>query len=85
MRLDVAVADGRTAAGRLAEPAADVWIPDDAGWAGNPGPARLAATPAAGAGTVLAESPFYLVTDPPRRTGDGRGRGLAEPGGPRHR
>ena len=30
---------------------------------GNPGPARLAAPPAAGAGTVLAESPFYLVTD----------------------
>ena len=63
VRLDVAVADGRAAADRLAEPAADVWIPDDAGWAGNPGPARLAAPPAAGAGTVLAESPFYLVTD----------------------
>ena len=63
VRLDVAVADGRAAAGRLAEPAADVWIPDDAGWAGDPGPARLAAPPAAGAGTVLAESPFYLVTD----------------------
>ena len=61
MRLEVAVADGRTAAGRLAEPAADVWIPDDAGWAGDPGPARLAAPPPPG--TVLAESPFYLVTD----------------------
>jgi hypothetical protein len=63
VRLDVTVADGRTAAGRVAELDADVWIPDDAGWAGNPGPARLAAAPAAGAGTVLAESPFYLVTD----------------------
>ena len=63
VRLDVTVADGRTAAGRVAELGADVWIPDDAGWAGNPGPARLAATPRAGAGTVLAESPFYLVTD----------------------
>jgi hypothetical protein len=63
VRLDVAVADGRAAAGRLAEPAADLWIPDDAGWAGDPGPARLAAPPAAGAGTVLAESPFYLVSD----------------------
>jgi hypothetical protein len=37
----------------------DVWIPDDAGWAGNPGAARLAD----GADTVVAESPFYLVTD----------------------
>ncbi len=62
-RLDVVVADGRGAAARVAEVAADVWIPDDAGWAGNPGPARLAAAPAAGAGTVLAVSPFYLVTD----------------------
>jgi len=62
VRVDVTVADGRTAAARVADPAVDVWIPDDAGWAGNPGPARLA-TGAAGAGTVVAESPFYLVTD----------------------
>jgi hypothetical protein len=62
-RLDVVVADGRGAAARVAEVAADVWIPDDAGWAGNPGPARLAAAPTAGAETVLAVSPFYLVTD----------------------
>jgi len=62
VRLDVAVADGRSAAARVADPAVDVWIPDDAGWAGNPGPARLA-TGAAGDGTVVAESPFYLVTD----------------------
>jgi hypothetical protein len=63
VRLDVAVADGRTAADRVAEPGVDVWIPDDAGWASNPGPARLAEAPAAHAGTVVAESPFYLVTD----------------------
>jgi len=62
VRVDVTVADGRTASARVADPAVDVWIPDDAGWAGNPGPARLA-TGAAGAGTVVAESPFYLVTD----------------------
>jgi hypothetical protein len=64
VRVEVTVADGRAATKRVAETAADVWIPDDAGWAGNPGPAQLAPAPAARAGTVLAESPFYLVTDP---------------------
>jgi len=63
VRLDVTVADGRTAVERVAEPGVDVWVPDDAGWASNPGPARLVEAPAAGAGTVVAESPFYLVTD----------------------
>ena len=45
VRLEVAVADGRAAAGRLAEPAADLWIPDDAGLGGRSrtGPARRAA------------------------------------------
>ena len=57
--LEVIVADGRTAAARVAEVGADVWIPDDAGWASNPGPTRLASE----TGTVVAESPFYLVTD----------------------
>jgi hypothetical protein len=59
VRLEVTVADGRTAAARVAEAGADVWIPDDAGWASNPGPTRLASD----TGTVVAESPFYLVTD----------------------
>jgi hypothetical protein len=78
-RLDVVVADGRGAAARVAEEAADVWIPDDAGWAGNPGPARLAAAPATGAGTVLATSPFFLVTDQgtARRVTDAGGGWLA--------
>ena len=80
VRLDVTVADGRTAAGAAAEPSTDVWIPDDAGWASNPGAARLAEGPAVG--TVLAESPFYLVTDPAtaaRVTGAGGGwLGLAD-------
>ena len=62
-RLDVTVADGRTATARVHELAADVWIPDDAGWAGTPAPAELAEAPTAGAGTVLAASPIYLVTD----------------------
>jgi len=59
VRLEVTVADGRTAAARVTEVGADVWIPDDAGWASNPGPTRLASD----TGTVVAESPFYLVTD----------------------
>lgn len=63
VRLDVTVADGRTAVERVAEPGVDAWIPDDAGWASNPGTVRLAEAPAGGAGTVVAESPFYLVTD----------------------
>jgi Bacterial extracellular solute-binding protein/von Willebrand factor type A domain len=62
-RLEVTVADGRGATTRVAELPADVWIPDDAGWAGTPAPAQLAEAPKAGAGTVLAVSPFYLVTD----------------------
>jgi hypothetical protein len=61
--LDVTVADGRGAAARVPGTGADVWIPDDASWAGNPEGAKLAAAPAAGAGTVLATSPVHLVTD----------------------
>ena len=79
VQVDVTVADGREATARVAEVGADVWIPDDAAWAGNPGPARLAAAPAAGAGTVLATSPFYLVTDrdTARRVTDAGGGWLA--------
>jgi hypothetical protein len=61
--LDVAAADGRAAAAEVARRNADVWIPDDAAWGGTQGMAELAAAPAAGAGTVLATSPFYLVAD----------------------
>ena len=67
VRLEITVADGRGAAALV--PEADVWIPDDASWAGaatnvplarpgedgKPGPA--------GAGTVVAQSPIYMVTD----------------------
>jgi von Willebrand factor type A domain len=78
-QVDVTVADGRGATTRVAEVGADVWIPDDASWAGDPGAARLAAAPAAGAGTVLATSPFYLVTDrdTARRVTDAGGGWLA--------
>ena len=62
-RLDVVVADGRGAAQQAVDDAAHVWIPDDAAWTGAPGPLELAEAPAAGAGTVLALSPLYMVTD----------------------
>jgi von Willebrand factor type A domain/Bacterial extracellular solute-binding protein len=79
-RLDVVPADGRAAAAEMAARGADVWIPDDAAWAGTQGMAQLAPAPTAGAGTVLATSPFYLVTDAgtaERVTGVGGGwRGL---------
>ncbi len=62
LRLDVEVADGRAAAARVAEVAADVWIPDDGAWAGLPGPVE----PAAGvhALATVAVSPLYLVAEP---------------------
>lgn len=63
-RVEVTVADGRGAAARAAALDADVWIPDDASWSGAPGGLALAEPPAAGAGTVLAMSPLYLITDP---------------------
>ena len=75
-RLDVQVADGRGAAAEVADQGADLWIPDDAAWAGTQARAVLAEAPAAGAGTVLAVSPFYLVTDPAtaeRVAGEGNG------------
>jgi hypothetical protein len=62
-RLDVVVADGRGAAAEVANRGAAVWIPDDAAWAGTQDAVQLAPAPAAGTGTVLATSPFYLVTD----------------------
>ena len=67
LQLAVTTADGRAAAKKAAEVDADVWIPDDTGWAGGAGSLRLAEAPAAGAGAVLATSPLYLVTD--RATG----------------
>lgn len=68
LRVDVTAADGRDAVAKVTEVSADVWIPDDGSWAGTAGLLQLAQGPTAGAGTVLAASPFYLVTDP--ATGD---------------
>ncbi len=75
-RLDVVPADGRAAAAEVARRGAHVWIPDDAAWAGTQGMAQLAPAITAGTGTVLATSPFYLVTDAPtaeRVTAEGGG------------
>jgi hypothetical protein len=62
IRLLLTRADGRAAAGVAAQAGADVWIPDDPSWPGLPGGPALART--ADAGSVLATSPIYLVTDP---------------------
>lgn len=61
VRLDVSVADGRTAATRVGELGAHVWIPDDTSWAGTAGALALAPDEAR---AVIATSPIYLVTDP---------------------
>jgi Ca-activated chloride channel homolog len=61
VRLNIDVADGLAATQRLGQ--ADVWIPDDAAWAGTATGKALAAKGTAGSGTVLATSPIYMVTD----------------------
>jgi hypothetical protein len=63
VHLEVDVADGRAAARRVVELGADVWIPDDAAWAGVAEPATFAEPSAGGPGTVLAASPIYIVSD----------------------
>jgi hypothetical protein len=63
VRVEVTTADGRAAAKRATEVNADVWIPDDGSWAGSAAALDLVGPPAAGAGTVLAASPLYLVAD----------------------
>jgi hypothetical protein len=61
VRISIDVADGQAATEQLAD--ADVWIPDDAAWAGTVPARTLAAKGTAGSGTVLASSPIYMVTD----------------------
>src|SRR5690242_13862583 len=61
--LDTAVVDGRAAAARVAEREADVWIPDDLSWAAVARGGLLADDGEGGSGTVLANSPIYMVTD----------------------
>jgi hypothetical protein len=65
VRLDVTAVDGRAAVAEVTGREADLWIPDDGAWAGTAGSLQLAEAPAGGAGTVLATSPIYMVTDRP--------------------
>jgi hypothetical protein len=64
VRLEVTTADGRAAVQRVADTRADLWIPDDGSWVGTAGSLSLVQAPAAHAGSVVATSPFYMVTDP---------------------
>lgn len=75
VRVELTVADGRDAIAKAEEIGADVWIPDDAAWSGSAGRLNLAQAPLAGAGTTLATSPLYMVTDP------ATGRKLRDRGG----
>jgi hypothetical protein len=82
VRLAVTAMDGRRAAQQLTTLRTDVWIPDDASWASYAPAGVLAAKGQAGAGTVVATSPVYMVTDPAtaRRVTDAGGSwyGLTE-------
>jgi hypothetical protein len=62
VQLDVQVANGVDAFDHIAAAGAHVWIPDDVSWAGDADQLMLS-TDAPGAGTVVATSPFYMVTD----------------------
>jgi Bacterial extracellular solute-binding protein/von Willebrand factor type A domain len=63
VHLEVTTADGRAAVQRVADTRADLWVPDDGSWVGTAGSLSLVQAPAAHAGSVLATSPFYMVTD----------------------
>jgi len=63
LRLEVERADGRDAATRVASSGADVWIPDDAAWAGMAPEEALLPEGIQGSGTVVATSPIFMVTD----------------------
>lgn len=83
VRIEVTVADGRAAAQQVSRSRADVWIPDDALWVGSATGAQLAEAPRAGAGTVLATSPVYMLTDDAtaarmQESGGGSWLGLAD-------
>jgi hypothetical protein len=63
VHLQVEVADGRAAPEVVARTGADVWIPDDSSWMAVVDRPLFAAEEEAGSGTVLAETPIYMVTD----------------------
>ncbi|HTJ38008.1 MAG TPA: substrate-binding domain-containing protein [Dactylosporangium sp.] len=69
--VDTTSADGRPAAGQLSQVNADVWIPDDTAWAPLAPPGFLVAADKdtaekreSAAGTMIANSPILMVTDP---------------------
>ena len=82
VRLDISVVDGRAASRHVADIDADVWIPDDAAWAGIADAVDLAEPSIVGSGTTLATSPLYMVADPATadrvRQAGGGWRGLVE-------
>ncbi|MDG4820993.1 VWA domain-containing protein [Asanoa sp. WMMD1127] len=69
VRMDIVIADGRAAPDTVRQTGADLWIPDDTSWVGTAptldlarlGPENTIGT--GGAGTVVADSPIYMVTD----------------------
>ena len=63
VHIEADVGDGRIAPERVKELDADAWIPDDAAWAGVARNIEIAEEGVVGSGTVLAESPLYMVTD----------------------
>lgn len=63
VNLQVEVADGRAAPELVEGTDADVWIPDDPSWVAVADGRLLAAEGEAGSGTVVAETPIYMVTD----------------------
>ncbi|HEY3008524.1 MAG TPA: substrate-binding domain-containing protein [Micromonosporaceae bacterium] len=63
VHIEADIGDGRTGPQRAKQIDADVWIPDDAAWAGVAGDLEIAQDDVVGSGTVLAESPVYMVTD----------------------
>lgn len=63
--VSVQTADGRAAAELISRTPADVWIPDDTSWAGTVPGDGLADAPASAAGTIVASSPIFMVTDQP--------------------
>jgi hypothetical protein len=68
VNLQVDVADGRAAPEAVKRTDADVWIPDDSSWVAVADEKLLAPEKQAGSGTVVAETPIYMVTD--RATAD---------------
>lgn len=88
--VQVRTADGRDAAGVVAATGADAWIPDNSSWSKLPNPAKLA-TGRLHAGTVVATSPLYIVTQrnapalpPAARSWTGLTELLAQHGSPWH-